>query len=389
MNVPAEFNDIRPYTPEEIPLVVEELANDPQFRYTMETSMPAIPFDTLVAKARQCKTAQELHVYVCYAFVKKLMDQFSDGVDMDASCLDKNGSYTFISNHRDIVLDAAFLCKLLVNNGFRTTAEIALGNNLLAYPWIEKVVKLCKGFIVKRQLALRDRLMGSRQLSGYIHFSINQKKENVWIAQREGRAKDSDDHTQQSIIKMLTMGTEGTLVERLKNLHIVPLTISYEFDPCDFLKAREFQMKRDDPNFKKSREDDILNMNTGIFGYKGRVHYQAAACMDEWLDQLPADTPRPEFFEKVAVHMDHVIHSNYRLFPNNYIAYDRMFGTERFESLYSEAEKQKFETYIHTQIEKIDLPEKDFSYLEHKLLEMYVNPLLNYLKAAEIKSDAL
>ena len=383
MNVPEEYKDIRPYEPEEIPQVIDELAQDEQFKQAMAKALPQMPFDMLIAKAKQCKTLQDIHVTFDYAFVQNVIDKLCDGVDMDASSLDKTRNYTFISNHRDIILDSAFLCKLLLDNGFKKTAEIAIGNNLLVFPWIKKLVRLNKAFIVKRELALRDRLLGSKQLSGYMHFAISEKKENVWIAQREGRAKDSNDHTQESIIKMLTMGAEGTLVERLKSLHIVPLTISYEFDPCDFLKAKEFQLKRDNADYKKTREDDLINMNTGIYGFKGKVHYQTAACLDDWLDSLPTDIARTDFFTAVAEHMDHAIHSNYRLYPNNYIAYDKINETNRFESLYSAAEKERFENYIHKQIERIDLPNADFSFLEHKLLEMYVNPLLNYLKAAE------
>ena len=210
-------------------------------------------------------------------------------------------------------------------------------------------MRINKSFIVERSLGIREMLAASKRLSEYMHYVINVKHDNVWIAQREGRAKDSDDRTQPSILKMMAMGGEGTVVERLKQLHIVPLSISYEYDPCDYLKAREFQLKRDVPGWKKTRQDDVESMRTGIMGYKGRVHYHCAPCIDEWLDTLPPDMPKGELFDTVAAHIDSEIHRNYRLYPSNYIAADMLDGTSfAKEGKYTEADRQQFEAYLHT-----------------------------------------
>lgn len=389
MNIPTEFDDIRPYLATEMPNVIDELAQDKQFKDAMAMAMPELPFDMLIAKAKECKSLMDFQIAFDYPLLKKIIKEHTEGLDMQAEKLDKQNNYTFISNHRDIVLDSAFLSEMLVDLKFRTTAELAVGDNLLLYPWIKKIVKLNKGIIVKRALGLREQLIGSQQLSRYIHFATSEKKENIWIAQRQGRCKDSDDRTQQSILKMLCMGGDGTLKERLKSLHIVPLSISYEFDPCDYLKAKEFQQKRDNENFKKDYQDDLVSMQTGIFGYKGHVHFQASACLDEWLDALPDNITKNDFFAFVAEHIDHAIHSNYRLYPNNYIAADRLKEGERFATLYTEEEKDRFDKYIHQQIERVDLPNADITFLERKLLEMYSNPLYNYLKAAENKHNAI
>lgn len=387
MTIPSQFDDIRPYTSEEMPAVLDALEKDPQFRTVVAALIPDTPFEAIMAKAHTCKTPLDFQKMFPYHLLGTNMQRHTDGTDMDAESLDKTRKYTFVSNHRDIVLDSAYLSKLLLDCGFKNTVEIAIGDNLLASPWIKNIVRLNKSFIVKRSLTLRQQLMASKQLSDYIHFAISQKEENVWIAQREGRAKDSNDCTQLSILKMMALGGEGQIVDRLKQLHIVPLSISYEFDPCDFLKAKELQQKRDNPGFHKTREDDVFSMQTGILGYKGHVHYQAAACIDDWLDKLPADLSKNDLFAVVATHIDHEIHSHYRLYANNYIAYDRLTESSRFDTLYTETEKKRFDDYLVHQISKIDLPRADHDYLQHMLLTMYANPLINYLKAAETKEQ--
>ena len=385
MNIPSEFDDIRPYKPEEISAAVDQLAQDPLFCEVMKKAMPGIPLEVLIAKAKQCRNLLEFQKTFDYSWLKSLLAEHSDGIDMQADELDRSTPYTFVSNHRDIVLDAAFLSEMMVDLGFDNTVEMCVGDNLMQLPWIRTLIRLNKGIVVKRGISMREQLLASRELSSYLHFAIKQKKESIWIAQRQGRAKDSSDLTQESIIKMFCMGGEGTLKERLSELNIVPLTISYEFDPCDCLKAREFQLKRDNPDYRKNREDDINSMSTGIFGYKGRIHYQAATTLNHWLSNLPDDLPKGDFCNIVAARLDHVIHSNYRLFANNYIASDKLRQEERFKSLYTAEEKLRFEEYLVKQIHRIDLPHPDFEFLEKKILEMYANPLYNYLKAAEQK----
>ena len=221
----------------------------------------------------------------------------------------------------------------------------------------------------------------------HIHHAVTEKRENIWIAQREGRAKDSDDRTQESVLKMLAMGANtqhSTPNTALAPLNIVPLTISYEFDPCDYLKAQEMQQKRDNPNFKKSRQDDLDNMRTGIFGYKGRVHYHCAAPINTWMDEL-ADLPKNEFYTALAQRIDTELHRNYRLYPINYCAADLLSGNNKFSEHYSEKDKRNVEEYIARQIAKITLPNKDEAFLRERILTMYANPLYNYLKVKGLK----
>ena len=381
MKVPSEFDAIRPFEPEELPEVMERLIADPQFRMVMGYVFADVPFDALAAKMRQCHDNLAFQRAFPYVFLKQLIAKASTGCDMDHSSIDLNKRYTFISNHRDIVLDSALLDVLLFDAKCTTTCEIAIGDNLLAAPWIKDLVRVNKSFIVERSAGIREMLASSKRLSEYMHFVIAHKHENIWIAQREGRAKDSNDRTQEALLKMMAMGGEGSVVNRLRQLHLVPLSISLEYDPCDWLKAREFQLKRDIEGWKKTRQDDVESMRTGIMGYKGQIHYHCAPCVDSFLDTLSADMPKGEVFAAVAQHIDKCIHANYRLYPNNFIALDKLNGNDEHADRYTADDKARFEQYISGQLAKIDIPGKDEQFLMTRMLEMYANPAINHLKA--------
>lgn len=371
------FDAIRPFEPEELPEVFERLLGNAQFAQVVAYVFKDVPFDMLAQKMRACKTNLEFQVAFCYPFIKRLLQKASLGCDMNVDAIDMEKRYTFVSNHRDIVLDSALLDVLLVDAGCKTTCEIAIGDNLLSLPWVKDLVRINKSFIVERSVSLRQMLLSSKRLSDYMHLVIAQKHDNVWIAQREGRAKDSNDRTQESIIKMMVMGGEGSLVERLKGLHIVPLAISYEYDPCDFLKAQEFQLKRDIADWKKGPMDDVVSMQTGIMGYKGHIHYDAAPCIDAWLDTLDPDMPKADFFKAVATHIDEEVFRRYRLYPSNYVALDELEGTTAHADRYTAEQKAQFDGYIAQQMAKIQLPDKDEAFLRERLLTMYANPARN------------
>lgn len=371
------FDAIRPFEPEELPEVFERLLGNAQFAQVVAYVFKDVPFDMLAQKMRACKTNLEFQVAFCYPFIKGLLQKASLGCDMNVDAIDMEKRYTFVSNHRDIVLDSALLDVLLVDAGCKTTCEIAIGDNLLSLPWVKDLVRINKSFIVERSLSMRQMLLSSKRLSDYMHLVIAQKHDNVWIAQREGRAKDSNDRTQESIIKMMVMGGEGSLVERLKGLHIVPLAISYEYDPCDFLKAQEFQLKRDIADWKKGPMDDVVSMQTGIMGYKGHIHYDAAPCIDAWLDTLDPDMPKADFFKAVATHIDEEVFRRYRLYPSNYVALDELEGTTAHADRYTAEQKAQFDGYIAQQMAKIQLPNKDEAFLRERLLTMYANPVRN------------
>ncbi|MCR4602393.1 MAG: acyltransferase [Prevotella sp.] len=372
MIIPAAFDSIRPFEAEELPDAYSQLEQSPQFRSVVAYLYPQVPFEAIMQQMRGCKTCFDFQKTFCYPFLKQLMAKASKGLDMDATAIDLNSRYTFMSNHRDIVLDSALLDVLLIEAQVGTTTEIAIGDNLLAEPWIKDLVRINKSFIVERSLGIREMLAASKRLGEYMHFVVQQKHDNIWIAQREGRAKDSDDRTQPSILKMMAMGGEGTVIERLKQLHIVPLSISYEYDPCDFLKAREFQLRRDVDGWKKSKTDDVESMRTGILGYKGQVHYHCAPCIDDWLDTLPKDMPKGELFDTIAQHIDSQLHRHYRIYASNRVA----AGAES-----TAEEREAFETYLQGQLAKIQLDTPDIPYLRERIITMYANPYRNHLAA--------
>ncbi len=395
-----DFDEIRPYTAAEMPVIFEELLADRQLNAIAKGLAPWLPRGLRNGLLRLMyhgvKTPQDFQLRFMKPLVKIIERRCIKSLSgrFDPS-LRHDGHYVFLSNHRDIVLDSALLDILLNKEHFERTVEIGIGDNLLIYPWIKKLVRMNKAFTVKRGLTPHEMMRSSVLMSQYIHFAVNEKGESVWIAQREGRAKDSDDRTQVSVLKMFTLGAGddvtaedvktpgGSVIKALRHLHIVPLTISYEYDPCDYLKAEEYQFKRDVQGWKKSKQDDLDNMKTGIMGQKGRVHYEAAPCIDDWLDTLDPQMSKKDILAIVAEHIDHEIHSRYRLYPGNWIAMDELDGTDHSDR-YTAADKQVFETYLQQQLARVKVPQRDNDFLRERILTMYANPARNYLKAGSI-----
>ena len=383
-----EFDEIRPYETGEMKQAFEDLLNDRQFAHLLKGFVPWLPKALRNGFLRWAfqgvQSPLDFQKRFMKPVVRYIIRKHTDGCTFDERLLprDKRQRYTFVSNHRDIVLDSAFLSLMLVEADYPTTVEIGIGDNLLIYPWIKRLVRMNKAFTVRRGLTPKETLRSSQLMSSYIHYAVTQKKENIWIAQREGRAKDSDDRTQDAVLKMMAMGAPETAkepVDKLRDLNIVPLTISYEFDPCDYLKAQEFQQKRDNPAFKKSKQDDLDNMKTGIFGYKGRVHYRCGTPINTWLDEF-SDLPKTEVYAAIAHRMDEEIHRGYELYPCNYIALDLLEGTTRYADHYTSSDVERFECYLKGQLDKIKLPQKDEAFLRERMLTMYANPARNQIK---------
>jgi len=389
MIIPAEFDEIRPYESSEMSQAFNDLLNDRQFSLMLKGFLPWLPKAIRNGLLRLAftgvKTPLDFQKRFMKPIVRYIIKKHTDGCSFnDEELKGQNnshfdGRYTFVSNHRDIVLDSAFLDVMLVDHGYPTTVEIGIGDNLLIYPWIKRLVRMNKAFTVRRGLSAHEMMRSSQLMSNYIHYAVTQKRENIWIAQREGRAKDSSDKTQDSVLKMLAMGGNGNSAEKLRDLNIVPLTISYEYDPCDYLKAQEFQLKRDNPSFKKSKQDDLDNMKTGILGYKGRVHYHCAKPINTWIDELK-ELPRNEFFSTLSARIDNELHRNYYLYPCNYIASDLLEHSSqgKIDGYYSDSDIQRFEKYLQSQMKKINIPGKDEAFLRERLLTMYANPVRNF-----------
>ena len=374
-----DFDDIRPFLPEELPEVFDRLIKDESFQNVIKTIHPDVPVEKIAELIRSCKSNYEFQLKLIYPILEKLLSKASTGMTSDYTNINKCNGFTFVSNHRDIVLDSALLDVTLINNGY-DTVEIAIGDNLLVFPWIKDLVRVNRSFIVQRALTMRQMLMASAKMSRYMHYVIKEKQSNLWIAQREGRAKDSNDLTQESVIKMMAMGGESKdVIENLKEMNIVPLAISYEYDPCDYLKAEELQNKRDIEGFKKSQQDDLDNMRIGIFGYKGHIHYHAAPCINDWLDRIDPNTPKTDLFRIIAEHIDQEIHKNYRLYPCNKAALSLL--DDKYINISSDEERAAIEKYLESKMKQITLKNPDYDFLRNRLLTMYAYPALNQIKA--------
>lgn len=375
-----KFDKIRPYLNHEIQAVFSQLVANDEVLQGAGVVMPSELIEDFLQNYEQIAdidSFQKRYMLPMLENLKKIKRTeitFSEIEHYRPSAL-------LLSNHRDIIMDSAFLQYVLVSNGFRTS-EIAIGNNLMAKPWITAAMRINKSFIVRRNLIKGEQISAFVELSSYIANTITTERNSIWLAHREGRAKDSDDRTQVSLLKMLALSGKGSFIENLKTLNIQPLSISYEYDACDYLKAKELQQKRDNPDFEKSTMDDVKSMQIGALGFASTIHYSFTPTINDELDKISMlRLPRNKEVELVAELIDRQIHKAYKIYKSNYIAYDMLKGEKFYESFYNSEEKTIFANYIAGQVSKIDLDNVDKEFCTEKILEMYANPLKNKLSA--------
>ena len=385
-----DYSNISPYPYEEFGKRIQILLEEPDFKKMIMSIMPEVDYETLKHQILACNNIDEFQVRIVAPFVEKLVEKTTSGVSMSGTeNIDANKRYTFISNHRDIVLDATLmnLCFLYAH---QPITQIAIGNNLLIYKWIHDFVRINRSFIVRRDVKKLEALAAARQLAGYIHHAITQMHESVWIAQREGRAKDSNDVTQESLIKMLTLAGPRKPLDSLMEIDIVPVSISYEFDPNDYLKVKEFILRRRDPEFKKTQQDDLFSMQTGIMQFKGHIHFTVNHPINTELQKLSDVTDRNSVLRTACELIDKEIYLGYKIYPINYIAYDLLNDSRSFADKYTPEQEKQAGEYFLKQLQRIDVPggisddEKPFA--NEMLLKMYANPLINQLIAQNTKS---
>lgn len=383
-NQEYNFSDIAPYDDSLFHEKMEGMVKEPMFLHALNYVMPQEDVPVLIEELSKIDNKYDFQTRVMLPFLEMIAEKTTSGLSLGGlKYLNPGMNYTFITNHRDIVLDASFLNLTFLRKNL-PTSEVAIGNNLLVFPWINDLVRLNKSFIVKRDNTIREALASAKKLSAYIHHAILEKHESVWIAQREGRAKDSSDHTQEALIKMLAIAGEGTFMDHLKEINLMPISISYEFDPNDYLKVKEFLMKRRDPNFKKSQRDDLFSMETGLLQFKGRVHFQLTPRINPKINQLGDFKDNNTAAKYVGCLVDQAIHRSYEIFPINYVAYDLLHQSKRFANYYSEEDRESVEKYIANQLAKVDvenITEEEMAYMQELMYLMYANPLKNKLKA--------
>lgn len=386
--IKEDFSDIQPYDDTQFIDKMATLVREPGFEHAVRYIMPDVDYEAFVNNLLSIRTQHEFQHKVMAPFLEMLVARTTDGLSFSGiENYTAGACSTFITNHRDIVLDASFLNVCLYRNNLPLT-QVAIGNNLLIYDWITDLVKLNRSFIVKRDTGVREALEAARHLSAYIHHAILDKHESVWIAQREGRAKDSNDRTQESVVKMLSLAGGGDSRENLMSIRLTPVSISYEYDPNDYLKVREFLLRRRDPDYKKTQRDDLFSMETGLLGHKGRVHFHLGACINSELEHVDSDK-RAEIVHHACQTLDRSIHCGYRIFPCNYIAYDLDNDTEEYRNEYTDADMKRFEDYIAGQLAKVDVGNITYderAFMRATMLHMYANPLKNQLAARDCAS---
>ncbi len=374
------FDDIRPYRNEELSVVLRRLLDDPKFdRVLMNISKKeGAALDQMKDLLRNTETIEIFQDRFVVPFINQILLASSEGLSMNGlEDLDKDQRYLYISNHRDIILDSALMNVKMHSSGFSPT-EIAIGSNLLIFPWINDLVRINRSFVVKRNIPVKEMLASSKLLSHYIRQMITQGSDSIWIAQREGRAKDGNDTTQPGLLKMLNMSNSDCFFEGFRELKIVPMAISYEIEPCGNEKVAELKKRQADPNFLKSEKDDLLNMVSGLSNQKGRIHIQFGKQIDEVvLLKIANETGTNERLKLLAEHIDKEIYKNYRLFPNNYIAYDLFFKTSKYTTCYTETEKRIFLELTHNRLQLVNEDIEDSMVL---WLKMYATPVYNFEK---------
>ena len=373
------FDDIRPFDDSEVNQSLRILLQDEGFQHILQFIFKdQEKIDQIKLLLSHVHTIKDLQLKFMYQMVDDLiLKKSTDGLTSSGlDLLDKDASYLFISNHRDIILDSAIMNFLIVLEGMNTT-EIAIGNNLLIEKWIEYTVKLNRAFVVRRNLPVRELLMASQKLSEYIRRDITRKNTSVWIAQREGRTKDGNDKTQQSLLKMLNLSNIHEVGEGFKELRIVPLSISYEIEPCGISKVAELYKKQTE-GFEKTQEDDLRSMGEGLVRPKGRVHFGFGEPISSQIDLICKEETISNQIEKLAEIIDANIYSNFKLWPNNYIAEDILNQTNTNLDQYTSEQFDRFSTMLNEAVETIS---GDKEVIRTMFLQMYVNPLINKRKS--------
>lgn len=372
----SKFDEIRPFYDHEVNEALRGIARDPMMKALMSFTFPDVDKQVWREQFKNIHSISEFqHQFIAFT-IRQILAKSSEGLTTSGfDQLDKNTPYLFVSNHRDIVLDTSLLNLVLLEKEFIMTSS-AIGDNLVQKSFLHVLAKLNRNFLVQRGLPIREQLKSSQTMSEYIEQLLHHEKRSVWIAQREGRTKDGNDATQQGVLKMLAMaGGDLSLTDYFKTLKIVPISISYEYDPTDSLKMPQLLAKHRDEEYIKGKDEDFMTMLSGVLGQKKRIHLHAGKVLDTELDDVAAKIEnKNKQLQAIAQIIDDSIIQNYKLWPTKYIAYDLLHDTDTYASQYTEQEKQLFVRRLDMRIDPSDAVSKEF------FLEMYANPLINKMK---------
>lgn len=370
------FDDIRAYKDEEYQPIMSNLMKVEPLMKAIQFYLPELTLAQLKNTLKSFETIQHFQSEMVCMMVGKIVNHSAKSITFKGlKTLSKTKNYLFISNHRDIVLDSALINYGLNLNNFNTS-EIAIGSNLLSIPWVKDLVRINKSFIVKRNVPKQEMLEASKTLSAYINYTLKEKKQSIWIAQREGRAKDGFDKTNPSLLKMFGLCTSEDLLTHLISLNITPVSISYEYDPCDYLKINELLKKQQGETYQKSENEDNQHMVLGIKGYKGNINIYFDAPINDKIATLSHIKNRNDLLKEISEIIDCQIYKHYYLFPSHYVAYDLLHNSNKFEKQYTSEEKTTFINYVEKRL--VDF--KGNTLAKEIFLKMYANPVINKFK---------
>ena len=375
MNATDQFEDLRPFVADEIPAAMQRIADSEAFDALARYVFPHRDVEEVRRMVRAIRTTDEFQMSVMYhvnlrIICRSITQLTIDGLD----ALDPAERYLFISNHRDIMLDSSLLQNLLHEAGHRTT-EITFGSNLMQGEPATAIGRANKMFKVVRGSNMHDFLADSLHLSEYIRHTLLEKRESIWIAQRNGRTKDGDDRTDRGIVKMFALSDRTNAVRAIRSLRIVPVAVSYQWEPCDILKTRELYLSRDGRKYVKQQGEDLHSILTGILQPKGQVHFAIGQPLDRSLPDTVDARQANAFYRTVADEIDRQIHRNYHLFDNNFIAHDLRSGTSTYADRYTPEARAAFEARMQQMLQEID---GDPAILKAIFLGIYANPVENW-----------
>lgn len=372
----SKFDKIRPFYDSEVNEALCKVADHPMMKAMMSFTFPDADEKDWIEQLKRTHSIRDFQCNFIYHAVMKVVEKSSDGLTTSGfEKLEKHTPYLFISNHRDIILDTSLLNTCLFDHGLVMTAS-AIGDNLVKKSFLHTLSKLNRNFLVQRGLAPRELLQSSKLMSEYICQLILRENRSVWIAQREGRTKDGNDATHPGVLKMLSMGSEEeNLMNYFKKLKIVPVSISYEYDPTDALKMPQLMAEANDEVYIKEKNEDFMTLLSGIMGQKKRIHIHVGDVLEEELDEIASkfDNSNKQI-QALAQIIDDSILASYKLWPTNYIAYDLINNTNKYSHLYTEKEKSLFERRLEIRIDENNPVELQ------GFLAMYANPVVNKSK---------
>ena len=368
-----KFDDLRPYYDEEIPAAVKRVAESPYLPAIVAFLFPQKSMEEIRQIILESKNIKEFQQGIMLPAIRSIIDKTSDGLTHAGfEALADGRNRMFVSNHRDILLDAAILQVLLYENGV-DTSEITFGSNLMQGSLVVDIGKMNKMFRIMRGGTVKEFYKNSTEVSSYMRYAILQKKQSVWIAQRNGRTKDGADKTDMAVLKMFALSSDKPFFENLKELNITPLVISYEYEPCDFLKTQELFISRYQ-RYEKEPGEDLHSILHGIKQFKGHIHFVATEAITEEELRYCDRFDRNRKFQQLAQIIDRRMYENYRLWPTNYIAHDLLNQSYRYRDHYTEAQRKQFVDYMEEGLKNLVGDEAE---LRDIFLRIYANPVDN------------